>query len=98
MKKAATILLGLLLMLPTVGLSKRSPSSRRASSTKTHHARESKKRAVATTTDSGAPNGAKARCMDRTYSAATSKGACSHHGGVDVWIQQGPRPEQQPEQ
>ena len=27
-----------------------------------------------------------ARCRDGSYSSATGRGACSHHGGVSTWI------------
>lgn len=33
------------------------------------------------------PNGATAKCRDRTYSFSEhASGTCSHHGGVAVWI------------
>jgi len=33
------------------------------------------------------PSGATARCKDGTYSFAQNhRGACSHHGGVSVWL------------
>jgi hypothetical protein len=39
-----------------------------------------------------APQGATAKCRDGTYShAASHKGACSHHGGVDSWISPSPQ-------
>jgi hypothetical protein len=41
------------------------------------------------TADGTAPQGATAKCQDGTYSfSASHKGTCSHHGGVDAWIQQ----------
>jgi hypothetical protein len=34
-----------------------------------------------------APQGASARCRDGTYSfSQSSRGTCSHHGGVAVWL------------
>lgn len=43
---------------------------------------------VPTTSTSGTPAGATARCVDGTYSYSTShSGACSHHGGVAQWLQ-----------
>lgn len=33
------------------------------------------------------PSGASARCRDGTYSfSQSSRGTCSHHGGVDEWL------------
>jgi len=33
------------------------------------------------------PKGATAKCKDGSYSRATSRaGACSHHGGVALWL------------
>ena len=43
--------------------------------------------AVATPADSAPPAGATARCRDGTYSDTKStRGACSSHGGVNVWL------------
>ncbi len=39
---------------------------------------------VSTPIQTGARTGAE--CNDGTYSSATGRGACSHHGGVAVWL------------
>jgi hypothetical protein len=37
--------------------------------------------------DNTDPNGALARCHDGTYWHGTKHaGSCSHHGGVDAWL------------
>ena len=47
---------------------------------------------VVTTADATAPQGATAKCRDGSYSfSAHHRGSCSHHGGVDSWIQQAPQ-------
>lgn len=96
MKKVITALLGLSLLLPVVGFSENSSpagsakpqrsSKQKSTSTKTSETSASKKSKATTSTKRIG-----AKCRDGSTSAATGRGACSHHGGVAEWIQEKPK-------
>ncbi len=94
MRKTLTaILLALALLAPSAAFSAKSASTGHRSKSDASHKTKAAKTKVANgkrthvlTSDSNAPKGSKARCGDGTYSTASGRGACSHHGGVDAWL------------
>src|SRR5579859_1979626 len=96
-KLIVATLLGLFLMSPSYGLPKtRSTSASHSHKSSTHRSHKTKIKSATgrsrqryhsmkghvLTVDNNAPKGAKARCQDGSYSNASGRGACSHHGGV----------------
>ncbi|HMK84377.1 MAG TPA: DUF3761 domain-containing protein [Steroidobacteraceae bacterium] len=72
---------------PAASTSAQGSSATPASATSTPKTDSSK---AAASSGNAAPSGATAKCKDGTYSKAKShSGACSHHGGVDQWLDSG---------